>query len=438
MGRGNIGWTDRAEGERVIASDAIIDRTAIANGVPLLDAAKIFRAQPHLRMLAVLDAGSRPVGAIYERDIRDILFSPYGYALLYNRSLAIGLDRHVLACTAVELGTRVGDALDAWAAGGTEGLVVTRGGQFEGVIDQVTLLKLAAERDAAISRENAARADRIDAASRAFEESVRDLTAGLADASRRVEATSSRMGLRAGQISERIAAVAAATTQASANMGEIADQGQRLAGSLGDVEQRMVEAQGATRTAVQQAHDGAYQVTQLSDAADTIGDVTALIDDIAQRTTMLALNASIEAARAGDAGRGFAVVADAVKALAGQTRRAAAGIGGHIDRIRAATEQVSTGHAGVSDAVRAVETLSDSVMGAIREQGAAGRTISRNVADAGRAADHVGENVTDILASARSAGADAGEMGGLARALADKADTLDRHLGAFLGALAAA
>ena len=72
---------------------------------------------------------------------------------------------------------------------------------------------------------------------------------------------------------------------------------------------------------VNEANRAGSEIRSLADAAMRIGDVVKLISEIAEQTNLLALNATIEAARAGEAGRGFAVVASEVKSLATQTRR---------------------------------------------------------------------------------------------------------------------
>ncbi|MBF0469917.1 MAG: CZB domain-containing protein [Gammaproteobacteria bacterium] len=107
-------------------------------------------------------------------------------------------------------------------------------------------------------------------------------------------------------------------------------------------------------TAMQEINDGmkdiSSHITTLNERIQQIAHITETVGDLAQQSKMLALNASIEAARAGDAGRGFAVVADEVRELAEQSRQASLQVQGILDDVRTAS----------SAAVRTVEGGSDS------------------------------------------------------------------------------
>jgi methyl-accepting chemotaxis protein len=438
MGRG-VGTEDRIPSGSALGGDRITERRSIAHDATLLAAASVFRDARDLRMLTVIDAHRRPVGALLDIDMRSLLFSPYGFALLSNPSFGRNLGPHIRHCPTVPIDAGITATLDAWRmGGGGEGVIVTRDGRFEGVIDQGMLLRLAAERSAEAIARRAERADRIQTASAKFEASARDLSAKLADASQMVVNTSSRMADRARQIGGRTADTAVAASQAAVHMSEIAGRGDALAETLSGVEQQMDDAKRATRQAVDLVSGGTRQVAALGNAADQIGSVSALIVDIAQRTTMLALNATIEAARAGEAGRGFAVVANEVKGLASQTRHAAGSITQYVQRIRHAVDQVSLTQGGMADAVGAVDALSATVAGAVHDQGAATRDISQNVAEASVATDHIGANVREILGVAGSTSDDAARMRELADTLSDRAQSLETHLSSFLAELQAA
>ncbi len=98
--------------------------------------------------------------------------------------------------------------------------------------------------------------------------------------------------------------------------------------------------------AVSQAEATDARINRLSRAAQEIGDVVKLITAIAEQTNLLALNATIEAARAGEAGRGFAVVASEVKSLASQTAKATDEISSHIAGMQEATQESVVRHSG--------------------------------------------------------------------------------------------
>jgi methyl-accepting chemotaxis protein len=159
--------------------------------------------------------------------------------------------------------------------------------------------------------------------------------------------------------------MAAATQEIATNAANAATSAQE-ADTEAMTGQRIVEETIAAISALSDNIDGASEVVnQLSTDADEIGNVLNVIKAIADQTNLLALNAAIEAARAGEQGRGFAVVADEVRALASRTQQSTEEIQQMIERLQqGASEAVSvmgTSRKQSQDTVTMAATASDSL-----------------------------------------------------------------------------
>jgi methyl-accepting chemotaxis protein len=151
------------------------------------------------------------------------------------------------------------------------------------------------------------------------------------------------------------------------------------------------------------AREASLNVDRLRESSAAIGNVVNLIAQIARQTTLLALNSTIEAARAGAAGRGFAVVATEVKALAVQTQHATEEISKKIEALqRNAAGSVDAVHR-ISQAIEAIRPVFANVNGAVAEQNQTTGEMSDNAANASHFIVSVGDSAAEIDSAAREA-----------------------------------
>src|SRR5436190_4631515 len=144
------------------------------------------------------------------------------------------------------------------------------------------------------------------------------------------------------------------------------------------------------------ASEARANVDRLRESSAAIGNVVNLIAQIARQTTLLALNSTIEAARAGAAGKGFAVVAVEVKALAVQTQNATEEITKKIEALqRDAAGSVDAVHR-ISQAIEAIRPVFETVNGAVAEQSETTGEMSQNAASASHFIESVGDSAAEI------------------------------------------
>jgi methyl-accepting chemotaxis protein len=180
--------------------------------------------------------------------------------------------------------------------------------------------------------------------------------------------------------------IAATSEQANERAKAVAESCQRAV-EVGEAGRRAVEESVASMSTVRErSESSAESILQLAEQAQAIGDIIAVVTDIADQTNLLALNAAIEASRAGEHGRGFSVVAGEVKALAEQSKKATLQVRQILGQIQKATNA----------AVIATEESSRSVdqaIGATTQAGSTIRTLADTIADAAVAASQITASV---------------------------------------------
>ncbi|GAB6043408.1 methyl-accepting chemotaxis protein [Endothiovibrio diazotrophicus] len=294
--------------------------------------------------------------------------------------------------------------------------------------------------------------DALGAAFNAFAGKVHRIVGEVTEATRELTDSAGRSAEVAGQASEaagvqrrELHETAAAMGQLASSANEVAASGAAARSASERAEASLGESAAVILEAIQVMNRLAGEVTRIAGHIETlteqsgkIGEVVEVIDAVAEQTNLLALNAAIEAARAGEHGRGFAVVADEVRTLAARTQGSTAEIGGIVDNLQrdvaALVEDLNRNRAladeGTARSGEARHSI-DALRAVIDQVAAIGDRVAGAAAEQSAVCEQVGASVSRIAHNAEEADRNAGYANECSHQLARLGDRLQGLVGQF-------
>ncbi|WP_308441116.1 methyl-accepting chemotaxis protein [Planosporangium mesophilum] len=223
----------------------------------------------------------------------------------------------------------------------------------------------------------------------------------LAGASEQLSAVSDQIAASADETNAQAETVSAAAEQISRNVQTVSAGTEEMSASIREIATNASEAAQVATDAVTVAGNVNGTVAKLAASSAEIGDVVKLITTIAEQTNLLALNATIEAARAGEAGKGFAVVASEVKDLAQATAKATGDISERVKAIQADTEAAGAAIAEIADVIEKINGYSTTIATSVEEQTSTTSEIARSVNEAATGSTQIAENITGVATASQ-------------------------------------
>lgn len=208
-------------------------------------------------------------------------------------------------------------------------------------------------------------ADMIALAER-FERSVLSAARQVSSAVHDLDGSAQRLAEVALRSTDAVRGISERTHEASLSVSTLAAAATQLGTTITNISSQVDEHAALCTSAHALAAESSTAIRGMLDSATQIGDMTAIISNVARQTNMLALNATIEAARAGEAGRGFSVVAAEVKSLANRTQTTAGSvslqIGDILSRVDVAAGSVRETVQGIDDVAGIASSIADSIV----------------------------------------------------------------------------
>lgn len=392
----------------------------------LRDTLDKFRSNRSMRILAVTDDKNVPVGVIRELDIRDLLFNPYGHALMSNPGFGKDINGLIKPCAIAEQDLDSTQMMAIYARQSeSPGLVLTVQGKFLEALSSDRLLEL-------MTQGRVARADQITECGQQFTRQILTLSGQLSETAHQVNSLAESLGGQAALMADAAQNVAAGAAQSSMGLHDVNERGRHLANSL---EQLTVVASEAKkiRYRTKEVIDAAEpQMKELAVSGAEIGNIIDVIHNVGRKTNFLALNAQIEAVRQDSNSLGFVAVANEIKQLASQTRGSADEVSKKVDKIGNAVGNVLAGHREIVGAMEQISMISGQIDTAVDEQSATSLVIAGYVEQAANATADISSRAADIGTRASQVQANALELERVSAMLLASASDISASSKAFV------
>jgi methyl-accepting chemotaxis protein len=200
--------------------------------------------------------------------------------------------------------------------------------------------------------------------------------------------------------------VSGSARSVSDTVAALAASSEEMSRSIGAISQSANEAAQVANEAATVTEATNHTIARLGESSAEIGNVIKVITAIAEQTNLLALNATIEAARAGEAGKGFAVVASEVKELAQETARATEDVSRRVQAIQTDTHSAVDAIGRIARIVTRISDFQQTIASAVEEQAATAQEMERSVSVASSGAAEIAAGAEEVAAATNTGSAD--------------------------------